>query len=209
MLPARHLSQSYPLFSIPIPFIIPIPMKSSSKNTPSPVIRTLKKLETAGYLLLIGLSAFLLIRQLSGSDTPASAASAPQAPKAGDKLEALAELVPQGATSTLVLALSPDCPHCKRSIAFYRELSPQLPHGLNAIFSPPYQEAQLKKLFADSAIQARQVQEVDFQALGIRGIPTLLHIDQNGTVLDAWEGYLKAEKQAEIYALLTQSGASQ
>jgi thiol-disulfide isomerase/thioredoxin len=101
---------------------------------------------------------------------------------------------------TLVLYISPHCPYCNQSAPFYRSLvekfSGSSEVSLATLMLEPIDVAKAHLKHFDIGID--QIYQGDLDSIGIRGTPTLLLVDDHGTVLDAWIGKLSDEREAEV-----------
>jgi len=50
----------------------------------------------------------------------------------------------------------------------------------------------------EAGVTVARIVSTDLQALGIRSTPTLILLDQNGKVRDAWVGYLDEARQKRV-----------
>ena len=113
--------------------------------------------------------------------------------KAGDRLPRLDGWDWGSHDRTLVIALRKGCHFCEDSAPFYqRLLAQQQQEGSNTAMLAVFPDA------ADAAKEAVQSEGLGVQALAgvplerlkVSGTPTLLLVDRNGTVLNAWIGML-------------------
>lgn len=105
---------------------------------------------------------------------------------------------------TLVLALSTTCHFCSESAPFYEQLQ-QKRQGdvrLVAIFPQPVEDSRnyLNKL----GISVSDVVQGTLSSVGVSGTPTLLLIDNEGSVIDSWMGKLSESEAAKVMALIQQ-----
>jgi len=103
---------------------------------------------------------------------------------------------------TLLMALRYGCVHCERNMDLYRELEQKAGKGRA--------QADLLSVFPDDPYVAehdidqhglqglRFVANVDFDKLRLPGTPTLLLVDNHGTILHAWIGELSQKEQDEV-----------
>jgi hypothetical protein len=107
---------------------------------------------------------------------------------------------------TLLMALRYGCVHCERNMELYREIESK--------FVKESAETQLLSIFPDDAFVAQHdidehglhglpfLANVDFDKLHVFGTPTLLLIDNRGTILRSWIGELSKEKQDEVMQVI-------
>jgi len=108
------------------------------------------------------------------------------------------------APKTLVLGLSTYSEYCRANANFYRALIDQSEskpfHVLVALReSPGVSKPYLSALGVD---RATEVRTVDLPSAGIGAIPTLLIVDNGGTVRRTWTGKLTSAQQEDVYASL-------
>lgn len=92
------------------------------------------------------------------------------------------------------MALRYGCAHCERNMQLYRELHDK--HGKGSV------ETELLSIFPDDAYVAQHdidsnglhglpfLANVDFSQLHLAGTPTLLLVNNHGTILHSWIGEL-------------------
>ena len=59
-----------------------------------------------------------------------------------------------------------------------------------------------EKKFAEAGVQPDQVITMDFASIKVPGTPTVLHVDNNGKVLDVWVGKLDAGGERQVLKAL-------
>lgn len=108
------------------------------------------------------------------------------------------------APKTLVLGLSTYSEYCRASANFYRALIDQSEskpfHVLVALRESP--EVSKPYLSALGVDRATDVRTVDLSSAGIGATPTLLIVDNAGTVRKTWTGKLTAAQQRDVFASL-------
>lgn len=105
---------------------------------------------------------------------------------------------------TLVLAVSSKCPYCAASVPFYQRLTKERGNTRLVIVMPqPAEEGQ--RYLSESGISADEVREARLGAVGIVGTPTLILVDETGTILKSWVGKLPEDKEAEVLSQLQAS----
>lgn len=102
---------------------------------------------------------------------------------------------------TLLLALSTTCHFCTQSGPFYQRVAKE--HGdVQLIVLVPQAvedgQAYLKRL----GVSIDDVRQVPFDDLGLQGTPTLVLVDSNGSVADAWVGALPPTKENDVISRL-------
>ena len=103
--------------------------------------------------------------------------------------------------ATLVLAISTSCHFCTESAPFYRDLA-QAHNGIRLMAVLP-QPIEVGKHYLDTlGVQVDEVLQAPLNEINVKGTPTLLLVNREGTVVGKWVGRLPAEKEAQVqYAL--------
>ena len=98
-----------------------------------------------------------------------------------------------------VLVLSTTCHYCKESSKFYEQLVKDCRNVHTptiAFFPQPVEQAQT--YLKSEGVDVDQVVSADFHLLQIGGTPTLLLVDDHGTVQKIWLGKLNDMKEKEV-----------
>lgn len=100
----------------------------------------------------------------------------------------------------LVMVLSTSCHFCSESTPFYQKLA-QLNAGragvrLIAVLPQKADESQM--YLSENHILVDEVRQANLSTIDVRGTPTLVLVDRNGTVVDSWKGKLPPEKETEV-----------
>lgn len=104
---------------------------------------------------------------------------------------------------SIVLALSTTCHFCKESSGFYQKvvrLAQQQHLHTIAVFPQPIPEAQA--YLSKQGFTVDEIKQAELSSLSIGGTPTLLLVDDSGSVRNVWIGKLSAEKEKELLAKL-------
>lgn len=129
--------------------------------------------------------------------SPASSASRTQSIQAGTKIS-LPGIDWSKSTRTVVLLLSTTCHFCSESVPFYQKLQQQKPNGVRlvAVFPQPVEDSRnyLNKL----GITITDVVQSSLSSIGVSGTPTVLLVDNNGSVTAAWVGKLSDGEAAKV-----------
>lgn len=102
---------------------------------------------------------------------------------------------------TLLMAVSNKCHFCSESAPFYQQLARQ--HGkarLVAVLPQPVEDG--KKYLEGTNVAVDDVRQAPLTALGIRGTPTLILVDNNGVAINSWVGKLAPGKEEEVLSSL-------
>lgn len=99
---------------------------------------------------------------------------------------------------TVVLALSTTCHFCSESASFYQNLQQQKPNTVRlvAVFPQPVEDSRnyLNRL----GVSVSDVVQSSLSSVGVSGTPTLLLIDNEGSVTDSWVGRLSDSEAARV-----------
>jgi hypothetical protein len=105
---------------------------------------------------------------------------------------------------SVVLALSTTCHFCAESSGFYQKvvrLAQQQHLHTIAVFPQPIPEVQA--YLNKQGFSVDEIKQAELPSLNINGTPTLLLVDNSGTVSNVWIGKLSAEKEKELLANMT------
>jgi hypothetical protein len=107
---------------------------------------------------------------------------------------------------TALVVLRKDCRFCDESAPFYqrlaKELSGQTKTHLVAVLPGSMEEN--KRYLKDKMLEVEDVRSASLSAMGVRGTPTLLLVDNTGKVVEEWFGKLPAAREDEVIARLKQ-----
>jgi thioredoxin-related protein len=105
---------------------------------------------------------------------------------------------------TLVLALQTGCHFCTESAPFYKELIQNRgKHGnthLIAVLPQPIDVS--KNYLSNLGINVDDVKQMQLSAIDVQGTPTLLLINKDGVVINAWRGKLPPSKETDVLSRL-------
>jgi len=108
-----------------------------------------------------------------------------------------------GSHSSLVLVLSRTCHFCSDSAPFYRRLVAEA-HGtgsrLMAILPQPIDEG--RHYLRELDVEVEDVRRAVPAAIGVRGTPTLILVNNAGVVQKVWRGRLPPAKEDEVMAAI-------
>ena len=125
--------------------------------------------------------------------------SGPSGPAAGSQIS-LPGINFSDTDETVVLALSDKCHFCTESAPFYQRLTQELAASKKvrvvAVFP---QEVDAGKKYLDGLkVPITDVAQAALNTFGVRGTPTLMVVDKNGTVQQTWVGKLTPERETEV-----------
>ena len=146
--------------------------------------------------ILLGYS--LLTRQFAQPIAPPPSAAESQL-KPGTRLP-IASVDFSKSEKNLLLVLSTTCKYCTESAAFYQRLAKQNAETkkLNIVAALPQEVAESAKYIDSNGFVVDQIIKASPSELLVRGTPTLVLLDKNGTVLESWAGKLPPEKEKEV-----------
>jgi thiol-disulfide isomerase/thioredoxin len=101
---------------------------------------------------------------------------------------------------TLLFVLSSSCKYCKESTPFYQRLvkETQKIKDLRLVALLPQEVEQGEKYLSDMGIAIREVKQSGPGSVGASGYPTLVIVDNTGTIKKAWVGKLSPEREEEV-----------
>lgn len=105
---------------------------------------------------------------------------------------------------TLLLVLSMDCPQCTRSTPFYSRLTREhlKEARTRSVAVLPQAVAEGRRYLSEHGVVADEVRQAAPLSVGAPGTPTLMLLDGDGVVTDAWVGELSPERESEVLARL-------
>lgn len=105
---------------------------------------------------------------------------------------------------TLVLVLSNSCRYCTASAPFYKRLVQERAQResfrLTAILPQPVSDG--RKYLNDLGVAIDDIRQLSPEAIGARGTPTLLLVNNLGVVTDNWLGRLTPEEETAVLSRL-------
>src|SRR5215469_17732843 len=166
------------------------------------------KIETAANIIVILVA--VLVGSVFLKDRFFSTPSEPNEVKAGDKLTKLEGWDWSAHDQTLLLGLRKGCHFCEDSAPFYRRLTAQQQGGSNstivAVFPDPADA--VKEVVQSEGLRVHALAGVPFEKLKIDATPTLLLVNRNGTVVNAWIGMLSPRQELEVMKMTTEPTAA-
>jgi hypothetical protein len=164
-------------------------------------------LATIAIAILLGIAIFQHYSQAkvtSNAEPPKSAEAKTIEPvRAGEKLP-VPGIEWAKNERTLLLALSQGCRYCSASAPFYKrlakEISGQKNIGVVAVF--PQSVTDARTYLNGLGIAFADVRQVPLDSLGVLGTPTLILVNKEGVVTNAWRGQLPSNKEDEVLSQL-------
>jgi len=101
-------------------------------------------------------------------------------------------------TRTIVLALSTTCHFCSESAPFYQNLARQKSDnvGLIAVLPQPVEDS--KNYLNKLGVKTTDVIQSSLSSIGASGTPTLLLVDNSGSITASWVGKLPEAEAAKV-----------
>lgn len=117
----------------------------------------------------------------------------------GERIDPLGEVDFSTTTRSLVMVLQSDCVFCQESMPFYRRLvAADRSDAQIVVVAPPRDAGIIGDYLASEGVTPDSVVFVGSGVLPISGTPTLLLVDRDGVVTNAWIGLLSEEREAEV-----------
>jgi len=100
----------------------------------------------------------------------------------------------------LVLVLQTGCHFCTESGPFYQHLSRETTAvaNLRLIAALPQDVGEASQYLSNLGVTVNEIRQAPPSSLGVRGTPTLLLVDNTGTITDVWIGKLSPDREAEV-----------
>ena len=101
---------------------------------------------------------------------------------------------------TLLLVLSTTCKYCTESAPFYQQLvkSKGGREDVRIVAVLPQTPDEARKYLGDHGITVDQIRQAAPGAAYAKGTPTLISVDNTGSIVESWIGKLPPEKEAEV-----------
>ena len=160
--------------------------------------KTVEVTANVAIVLVAALLAVVLVKNYLLK--PAAPAAAPP-PKiaAGTKLS-LPGVNWSGNKRTLVLALSSNCHFCSESAEFYRRLNHETSNRGDArlLAVLPQETGEGRAYLEKLGVTVDEVRQASLDSIGVVGTPTLLLVNDEGSVTASWVGKLPSAKEGEV-----------
>ncbi len=101
---------------------------------------------------------------------------------------------------TLVLYLATTCHFCDESSPFYKLLVEKYGNGKNVklVAVLPQTVDVAKEHLKGLGVNINDIYNAQLRSIGVSATPTLLLVDESGTVSDMWRGKLTTDKETEV-----------
>ena len=108
---------------------------------------------------------------------------------------------------TLLVVLQKGCHFCSESAPFYqrlvREMAGRGNIHLTAVLPQTVDES--KKYLNDLGVAIEDIKQAELDAVGVKGTPTLILVNNEGAVMNAWVGKLTADNEEGVLRLLQEN----
>ena len=160
---------------------------------------------------VIVITVALVVGSIFLKDRLSPIASEPDTVKAGDKLSNVAGWNWGAHDQTLVLGLRKGCHFCEDSAPFYQRLIAQQQEGSNSTLVAVFPDTAdtVKDILQSEGLRVQALAGVPLEGLKISGTPTLLLVDKNGKVMNAWVGVLTPRQELEVMRATTAATTTQ
>lgn len=163
-------------------------------------LRKLVELGSNVAIILIALVlGYFMVERFTYPQPKPGAASAETSIKPGTKLSV--QNVDFGKSDkNLILVLSTSCKYCTESIPFYQRLAERnaAEKKLNMVAAFAQEPSEAAKYLIEKNLSVDQIVKTEASDIQVRGTPTLILTDKNGTVLESWAGKLSPDKENEV-----------
>jgi hypothetical protein len=166
--------------------------------------KRIEDISNVAIIVVCVLLVFTLAKRYFGPE-PGAAAAAARNPRGGEqdlvgKKVSLPDVNWAGNGRTLVLALQTGCHFCTDSAPFYKELVKRQAgrQDLQLLAVLPQPVDQAKGYLNMLGVPIDNVRQSPLNNLGVVGTPTLLLVDNQGSVVNAWKGRLDDNRQREV-----------
>ena len=103
---------------------------------------------------------------------------------------------------TVLLALSTHCHFCTDSAPFFRQLSEKSGKKFKIVAVLPESAKEAQDYLKRKGVHVDQVKQMSLDKLGVDGTPTMLLLDNRGTVTQSWFGMLDSEAQSQALKVI-------
>ena len=104
---------------------------------------------------------------------------------------------------TLVLALSPTCPYCLKSLPFYKEVGDRIPDvRMVGIVDTSVSVRRMSSIMEKAGVRLDTMLAVPFDDIGVWGVPIVFTVSVNGQVGNVWVGLLDANKEDALMSAI-------
>ena len=115
-----------------------------------------------------------------------------------------------GNKQTLLVVLQKGCHFCSESAPFYQRLVRETAQrgNLHLVAVLPQTVDESKKYLSDLGVPIEDIKQAPLDSVGVGGTPTLILVDNQGVILNAWVGKLSADNEAGVLRRLQESAVA-
>jgi len=101
---------------------------------------------------------------------------------------------------TLLLVLDTGCQYCTASAPFYQQMVRETAHNrsIQLVATFPQEISKSKQYLNEHNVPIDEVRQSSLNALGVKGTPTLILVNNKAEVLRSWPGQLSPEAEKEV-----------
>jgi len=101
---------------------------------------------------------------------------------------------------TLLLVMDTECKYCTASAPFYQQLVRESARNrrVQLIATFPQEISKSKQYLNNLNVPIEEVRQSSLNALGVKGTPTLILVNNKAEVLRSWPGQLSPEAEKEV-----------
>ncbi|MGB7925746.1 MAG: redoxin family protein [Pyrinomonadaceae bacterium] len=104
-----------------------------------------------------------------------------------------------GHNQTLLVVLQKGCRYCSESAPFYQRLVKETDgRNLHLVAVLPQTTDESKQYLNELGVPIADIKQATLDSLGVGGTPTLILVDNQGVVKNAWVGKLNADNEAGV-----------
>lgn len=170
-----------------------------------------KKVELAANIAIIIVAVLLalvlvknyLLQPNSLQSSPKAVTNSHQGVETGSKIN-LSDIDWQKNRQTLLFVLSTTCHFCSESAPFYQQLVKE--RGDTRIVAVlPQSISEGKDYLNKLGVPVDDIKQASLSSMAVRGTPTLILVDNNGTIKDSWVGKLPDGEESKVLNRVRQS----
>lgn len=159
-------------------------------------IQTLSNVAIIIVALLFGL---VLVNRYLLPSAPKPSVAESNSIKAGMKLP-LSAVDWSKSDKTLLIVLSTNCRYCTESTPFYQKLTQQKAgrNDVKLVAVMPQSVSEAQRYLGEHKVSVDEIKQANLDDVYVKGTPTLIVVDRDGSVVESWMGKLPPEKEAEV-----------
>jgi thioredoxin-related protein len=124
--------------------------------------------------------------------------------KAGDTIR-IENVDTKGAPNTLLMFVRSGCHYCTESMGFYEHLADSAEHWkgtFRLVALTPEDESVTANYLDEHSVAVDAVVQIQTNATQFSGTPTLVLVDKDGKVREAWQGQLPVKQESRVLEAL-------